>query len=114
MKRPQVEFHQPVGTSDGLRSISMENVTRIKLTSAKLNIELQLGPRPCYRTAHDTDKKTVTLHFTRQRQTAGACRLRYPRSSPCMANQLPTRAAKTKQEPFLQGWAIVENPTEQD
>ena len=97
-------------TSDGLRSISMENVTRIKLTNAKLNTELQHA-LAVLSTAHDTDKKTVTLHFlgNGKRQV----RVGYVQEAPLWRTSYRL-VLKDKQEPFLQGWAIVENPTEQD
>ena len=97
-------------TSDGLRSISMENVTRIKLTNAKLNTELQQA-LAVLSTAHDTDKKTVSLHFlgTGKRPV----RVGYVQESPLWRTSYRL-VLKDKDSPFLQGWAIVENPTEQD
>jgi hypothetical protein len=97
-------------TSDGLQSISMENVTRIKLTNAKLNAELQQA-LAVLSTAHDTDKKTVTLHFLGNDKRR--VRVGYVQESPLWRTSYRL-VLKDKQEPFLQGWAIVENPTEQD
>ncbi len=97
-------------TADGLRSISMENVTGIKLTNKKLNAELQQA-LAVLSTAHDTDKKTVTLHFLGNGKRP--VRVGYIQESPVW-NTSYRLVLKDKQEPFLQGWAIVENPTEQD
>lgn len=97
-------------TPTGLQSTSMENVVRIKLNNAKLNSELQQA-LAVLSTTHDTDKKTVTLHFlgngTRH------VRVGYVQEAPLWRTSYRL-VLKDKQEPFLQGWAIVENPTEQD
>ncbi|HEX3997518.1 MAG TPA: hypothetical protein VHX65_03095 [Pirellulales bacterium] len=105
----EVEFLNLL-TSEGLRSISLENVVRIKLNNAKLNNELQQA-LAVLATAHDTDKKTVTLHFlgNGKRQV----RVGYVQEAPLWRTSYRL-VLKDKAEPFLQGWAIVENPTEQD
>ena len=97
-------------TSDGLRSISMENITRIKLTNEKLNSELQQA-LAVLATGHDTDKKTVALHFlgNGKRQV----RVGYIQEAPVWKTSYRL-VLKDKEAPFLQGWAIVENTTEQD
>ena len=97
-------------TSEGLRSISMENVVRIKLTNAKLNAEL-MQALAVLSAAHDTDKKTVTLHFLGNGKRS--VRVGYIQESPLWRTSYRL-VLKDRQEPFLQGWAIVENPTEQD
>ena len=97
-------------TADGLRSISLETVSRIKLTNAKLNADLQQA-LAVLATGHDKDKKTVTLHFVGKGKRA--VRVGYIQESPLWKTSYRL-VLKDKTAPFLQGWAIVENTTEQD
>ena len=105
----EVEFLNLL-TKDGLQSVSMEKVTRIKLNNSKLNNELQQA-LAVLATAHDTDKKTVTLHFLGNGKRE--VRVGYVQEAPLWRTSYRL-VLKDKGEPFLQGWAIVENPTEQD
>src|SRR5687768_1624174 len=52
-------------TDEGLRSVNMESVSRIKLLDEQLNGELTQALQ-ILASAHDTDKKTVTLNFLGQ------------------------------------------------
>ncbi len=97
-------------TDDGLRSISLDSVARIKLTNEKLNAELQQA-LAVLATGHDTDKKTVTLHFLGNGKRA--VRVGYVQESPVWKTSYRL-VLDDKKAPFLQGWAIVENTTEQD
>ena len=69
----------------------MENVVRIKLTNAKLNDELQQA-LAVLATAHDTDKKTVTLHFLGNGKRP--VRVGYIQEAPLVADQLSARAQR--------------------
>jgi hypothetical protein len=97
-------------TADGLRSVSLENVVRIKLSNEKLNHELQLA-LAVLATGHDTDKKTVSLHFLGEGKRA--VRVGYIQEAPIWKTSYRL-VLKDEDPPFLQGWAIVENTTEQD
>jgi exonuclease VII small subunit len=97
-------------TAEGLRSISLESVSRIKLTNEKLNSELQQA-LAVLATGHDTDKKTVTLHFLGNGKRE--VQVGYVQESPVWKTSYRLVLDDNK-PPFLQGWAIVENTTEQD
>jgi hypothetical protein len=97
-------------TDDGLRSISLDTVARIKLTNEKLNAELQQA-LAVLATGHDTDKKTVSLHFLGNGKRS--VRVGYIQESPVWKTSYRL-VLDEKKPPFLQGWAIVENTTEQD
>ncbi len=97
-------------TDEGLRSISLESVARIKLTNEKLNSELQQA-LSVLATGHDTDKKTVTLHFLGNGKRP--VRVGYIQEAPIWKTSYRL-VLDDKNKPFLQGWAIVENTTEQD
>ena len=105
----QVEFLNLM-TADGLRSLSLENVSRIKLSNEQLNGEFNqaLG---LLALGHATDKKTVTLHFAGNGKRP--VRVGYIQEAPVWQTSYRLVLHDDK-PPFLQGWAIVENPTEQD
>ena len=97
-------------TPDGLRSVSLEQVNKIKLIDEKLNAELQqaLG---ILAMGHSTDKKTVSLSFLgagKRNVSVG-----YIQESPIWKTSYRL-VLKDDGQPLLQGWAIVENSTEQD
>jgi len=97
-------------TDDGLRSISLENVGRIKLVNEKLDAELRQALQ-ILALGHTTDKKAVSLNFVGK--GARNVRVGYIQDAPIWKTSyrlvLDDEAA-----PFLQGWAIVENTTEED
>ena len=97
-------------TAEGLRSISLATVSRTKLINEKLNSELQQA-LAVLATGHDTDKKTVTLHFLGNGKRG--VRVGYIQESPIWKTSY-RHVLDDKKPPFLQGWAIVENTTEQD
>ncbi len=97
-------------TAEGLRSVSLDSVVRIKLENEKLNKELQLA-LAVLATGHDTDKKTVALHFLGDGKRK--VRVSYIQEAPIWKTSYRL-VLKDGEAPFLQGWAIVENTTEQD
>jgi hypothetical protein len=97
-------------TDEGLRSVNMESVSRIKLLDEKLNAELTQALQ-ILATAHDTDKKTVSLNFLGQGKRE--VRVGYIQESPIWKTSYRL-VLKDDEKPFLQGWAIVENTTEND
>ena len=105
----EVEFLNLL-TDDGLRSVPMESVSRIKLINEKLDAELRKA-LAVLASGHNTDKKTVTLNFARQRQAP--VRVGYIQETPVWKTSYRL-VLDDKKAPFLQGWAIVENTTEED
>jgi hypothetical protein len=97
-------------TDEGLRSINLESVSRIKLLDERLNSELNQALQ-ILATAHATDKKTVTLNFLGQGKRD--VKVGYIQESPIWKTSYRL-VLKDDEKPFLQGWAIVENSTEQD
>ncbi len=97
-------------TDDGLRSVSLENVGRIKLTNAKLDAELRQA-LAVLAASKSMDKKTVTLNFlgAGERQV----RVGYIQESPIWKTSYRL-VLDDEGAPLLQGWAIVENTTEAD
>jgi hypothetical protein len=85
-------------------------VARIKLSNAELNAELQqaLGVLAM---GHATDKKTVSLKFLGDGERD--VRVGYIQESPVWKTSYRL-VLDDEGKPFLQGWAIVENTTEDD
>lgn len=97
-------------TEDGLRSLSLANVQRIKLTNPALNAELYQA-LDALAANHDAQKKTVSITFdgTGNRRA----RVAYLTETPVWKTTYRLVLDEDK-SPYLQGWAIVENQTPQD
>jgi hypothetical protein len=97
-------------TEEGLRSVALANVSRIRLVSEKLDAELRQALM-VLALGHSTDKKTVSLNFLGQGKRP--VRVGYIQESPIWKTSYRL-VLKDGEAPFLQGWAIVENTTEED
>ena len=97
-------------TDEGLRAVPMETVSRIKFTNAKLDAELRRA-LALLASSHATDKKAVTLSF--QGKGDRKARIGYVQETPVWKTSYRLELSD-KKAPFLQGWAIVENMTEED
>jgi hypothetical protein len=97
-------------TEEGFRSLSLANVQRIKLTNPTLNAELHQA-LAALAANHDAQKKTVSITFegTGSRQA----RVGYLTEIPVWKTTYRLVLDEDK-APHLQGWAIVENQTQQD
>lgn len=97
-------------TDEGFRSLPFTQIQRVKLMDASLNAELQQA-LAVLATNHDAQKKTVSLTFdgTGNRQA----RVAYLTETPVWKTSYRLVLEEDK-PPFLQGWSIVENTTEQD
>ena len=95
---------------DGLRSIVLENTSHVKLLNERLDAELRKA-LAALAGARATDKKTVTLNF--QGEGPRKVRVGYVEEAPVWKTSYRLVLADEKPA-FLQGWAIVENPTEED
>jgi hypothetical protein len=97
-------------TEEGLRRIPLDAVGRIKLANAELDAEFRQA-LAVLATAHATDKKTVTLNFLGQGERN--VRVGYIQESPVWKTSYRL-VLDENEKPFLQGWAIVENTTDED
>ena len=97
-------------TAEGLRSVPMLSVSRIKLSSEKLDAELRQA-LAVLATGHNTDKKTVSLSLLGNGKRP--VRVGYIQETPVWKTSYRLVLEGDK-PPFLQGWAIVENTTEGD
>jgi hypothetical protein len=110
-------------TADGLRTLPLDAITRIRLIDEKLQHELEQA-LAVLALGHDTEKKSVSLAFAGQGERA--VRVGYVQESPVWktsyrlvlgdgeAARADQRAGNQAGKALLQGWAIVENTTDRD
>jgi hypothetical protein len=103
-------------TADGLKTLALDTITRIKLVDRRLQGELEKA-LAVLALGHDNDKKGVRLEFRGQGQRK--VRVGYVQESPLWKTSYrlvvdDAAAGDKKQTALLQGWAIVENTTDQD
>ena len=99
-------------TDEGLRSVSLENVGRIKLLNPELDAELRQA-LTVLAMGHSTDKKSVLLNFLGDDDQPRRVRVGYIQEAPLWKTSYRL-VLDEEQSPHLQGWAIVENTTEED
>jgi len=101
--------------ADGLRTLPLDSITRLRLLDARLQGELEKA-LAVLSLGHDNEKKSVTLAFTGK--GARKVRVGYVQESPLWKTSyrlmLDDGAAGPEAKAALQGWAIVENTTDHD
>src|SRR5262245_14949739 len=97
-------------TENGLHSIPLPQVQQLRVTNEQLNVELRQA-LAVLAASHDTQKKTVSLDFN----GVGSRRVRvgYIMETPVWKTSYRLVLSDTE-APFLQGWALVENTTDED
>lgn len=97
-------------TESGLRAVSLQRVTQIQLLDEHLNRELRESLE-LLATGLGDQQRLVQLHFGGDK--AREVRAGYLQEMPVWKTSYRLVLDK-KQKPYLQGWAIVENTTEED
>jgi hypothetical protein len=97
-------------TAEGLQSLPMNQVERIKLLNERLNSELHQALL-VLATSHDTQKKTVAISFTGQGKRRVS--VAYIAQTPVWKTSYRL-VLDTQGKSYLQGWAIVENTSDDD
>jgi hypothetical protein len=101
--------------ADGLRTLPLDSITRLRLLDARLQGELEKA-LAVLALGHDNEKKSVTLAFTGKGPRK--VRVGYVQESPLWKTSyrlmLDDGAAGPEAKAALQGWAIVENTTDHD
>jgi len=109
-------------TADGLRTLALDAITRIRLLDQKLQQELEQA-LAVLALGHDNEKKSVSVAFAGQGERA--VRLGYVQEAPVWKTSYrlvlggdeaagEKRDGKQGGKALLQGWAIVENTTDRD
>ncbi len=105
----EVEF-LTILTDAGLRSFRLHELGGIRIRDEKVDGELRKA-LATLATSHDADRKAVTLNFSgRGRRRVMA---QYMLEAPIWKTSYRLVLAEGK-KPYLQGWATVENTTEED
>ena len=99
-----------VMTAQGLRSLPLEQVQQIKLLDGPLDNEFRNALK-VLATSHDKQRKPVTLNFSGQGKRHVS--VSYILEAPIWKTSYRLEL-REKKPPFLQGWAIVENTTDED
>jgi hypothetical protein len=98
--------------ADGLRAVKLADVQRVRFLNPTLESEFRKALEALAQ-AHDTQKKAVGIAF--QGEGRRQVRVGYVIESPIWKTSYRLVLAKAKEDkPFLQGWAVVENTTDED
>lgn len=97
-------------TETGLRSIPLNDIHNLQFRNSHLNQELHQA-LAILASGHDSQRKTVSIHF--DDSGTHEVSIGYLTESPVWKTSYRLVLQKD-QDPFLQGWAIVENTTDFD
>jgi hypothetical protein len=98
--------------ADGLRSVKLPEVQRVHFLNPVLESEFRKALETLA-LSHDTQKKAVAISF--EGEGKRQVRVGYVIESPIWKTSYRLVLAKDKADkPFLQGWAVVENTTDED
>ncbi len=98
--------------ADGVRSLKMSEVQRVRFLSPILDGEFRKALETLA-LSHDTAKKAVSINFAGSGKRN--VRVGYVVENPIWKTSYRLILDKDKKAaPYLQGWAIVENPTDED
>lgn len=97
-------------TDAGIQQLRVSELTGVKLTNDKVDAELRKA-LATLATSHDADKRTISLNFTGQGERK--VRIAYLLEAPIWKTTYRLSLDEAG-KPFLQGWATVENATEED
>ncbi|MGH7428136.1 MAG: hypothetical protein ACREJ4_07240, partial [Candidatus Methylomirabilaceae bacterium] len=97
-------------TAEGLRSVPLSQVQRIQIANQRLSAELKQALE-VLASSHDTQKKGLKVLFDGNGQRR--VRVAYIIETPVWKTSYRLALSEAK-APFLQGWAIVENTTDED
>jgi hypothetical protein len=96
--------------ADGMRSVKLADVQRVRFLNPSLDSEIKQALEVLAR-GHDTQKKTVTLGFTGEGKRR--VRVGYVIENPIWKTSYRLVLDKNG-KPSMQGWAVVDNPTDED
>ncbi len=97
-------------TENGIQQLRLSELAGVRLTNEKVNAELNKALATLAK-AHDADKRTILLNFEGKGERN--VRVAYLLEAPIWKTTYRL-ALDEAGKPFLQGWATVENATEED
>jgi len=96
--------------AEGVRNVKLNEVQRLRFQNPSIENEFRRALETLA-LSHDTQKKAVTLHFTGEGKRK--VQVGYVIEAPIWKTSYRLVLDK-KEKPYLQGWAVVENPTDED
>jgi Domain of unknown function (DUF4139) len=96
--------------AEGLRSVKMSDVQQLKFSNPVIESEFRRALDVLALT-HDSQKKAVALHFAGDNKRK--VQVGYVVEAPIWKTSYRL-VLDEKEKPYLQGWAMVENPTDED
>ena len=96
--------------AEGLRSVKLSDVQQLKFSNPVIESEFRRALDVLALT-HDSQKKAVSLHFAGDNKRK--VQVGYVIEAPIWKTSYRLVLAD-KEKPYLQGWAMVENPTDED
>ncbi len=96
--------------ADGMRSLKMPEVQRVRFLNPVMDSEFRKALETLA-LSHDTQKKAVSINF--EGEGKRNVRVGYVVENPIWKTSYRLVLDK-KEKPYLQGWAVVENPTDED
>jgi hypothetical protein len=117
--------HQPAGKDgtvivellnlwcgDGMHSLKLSEVQRVRFLNPVMDSEFKKALETMA-LSHDTQKKAVSVNFVGEGKRN--VKVGYVVENPIWKTSYRLVLPKVKEDkPFLQGWAVVENPTDED
>jgi hypothetical protein len=98
--------------ADGMRSVKLADVQRVRFLNPIMDNEVRKALETLT-LSHDTQKKAVSLNFVGEGKRQ--VRVGYVIENPIWKTSYRLVLGKAKEDkPFLQGWAVVENATDED
>ena len=98
--------------ADGMRSVKLSEVQRVRFLNPIMDNEVRKALETLT-LSHDTQKKAVSLSFVGEGKRN--VRVGYVIENPIWKTSYRLVLGKEKEDkPFLQGWAVVENATDED
>src|SRR5262249_58481695 len=98
--------------ADGMRSLKMSDVQRVRFLNPVIDSEFKKALETLA-SSHDTQKKAVSISCLGEGKRA--VKVGYVVENPIWKTSYRLVLGKDKEEkPFLQGWAVVENPSDED
>ena len=94
-----------------MRSVKLADVQRVRFLNPVMDSEVRKALETLT-LSHDTQKKAVSLSFVGEGKRN--VRVGYVVENPIWKTSYRLVLGKEKDKPFLQGWAVVENATDED
>ncbi|MCS6977362.1 MAG: DUF4139 domain-containing protein [Gemmatales bacterium] len=97
--------------ADGMRSVKLADIQRVRFLNPIIDNELKRALETLA-LSHDTQKKAVSLNFSGEGKRP--VRVSYVVESPIWKTSYRMVIDKEGKKAFLQGWAVVENTSDED